>query len=88
MQDFKLFVTVICHKGFMELDPRKHTGVIGNRRDNLVRKIDLLLNGSDIFGIGKLSLVSVRTAPSPVGFTTRELTYKVSDFKDKGITGS
>lgn len=85
MQDFRLYVTVICHKNFMKLDPRKCSGLIGNRRDNLVRSIDLLLNGSDIFGIGTLCLASVKTIASPAGFTTRELTYKISDFKDKGI---
>lgn len=86
MQDFRLYVTVICHKGYMKLDPARCKGMIGNRRDNLVRAIDLILSGSSLVGIGSLTLMSVRTVPSPAGFTTRELTYKVSDFKDNGLT--
>lgn len=86
IQDLRLYVTVICHKNFMKLDPRKCKGLIGNRRDNLVRKIDLVLNGSNIFGIGLLTLASVKSMSSPAGFSARELTYKIADFKDKGIT--
>lgn len=85
VQDFRLFVTVICHKGYMVLDNKRFTGIIGNRRDNLVREIDRILNGSDVFGIGSLSLDSVKTVSSPTGFTARELTYSVSDFRNKGV---
>lgn len=87
MQDFKLYCTVICHKEFMVLNPGLFPGVIGNRRDNLVRCVDSVLNGSTIYGIGTLNLKSVKTMPSPVGFTSRELTYEVSDFKYKSISG-
>lgn len=85
IQDFRLYVTVVCHKGYMALDPERCKGMIGNRRDNLVRAIDLVLNGSSLVGIGSLTLMSVKTVPSPAGFTTRELTYKVSDFRDNGV---
>lgn len=80
----KLYVTVVCHKNFMYLDASKFQGLIGNRRDNLVRYIDNLLNGSDVFGIGKLTLESLKTVPSPAGFTARELTYFVPEFRRKG----
>lgn len=80
MQNMRLYVTVICHKKFMKVDTTKFKGMIGNRRDNLVRCVDKLLNGSDAFGIGQLLLESVRTIPSPNGFTARELTYSVPEF--------
>lgn len=86
MQDFRLYVTVICHKEYMKLDPRKCKGTMGNRRDNLVRAIDLVLDKFPFVGLGRLSLVTIRTVPSPAGFTTRELTYKVSDFRDNGVS--
>lgn len=86
VQDLQLYVTVICHKHFMKIDPSAFTGVIGNRRDNLVRDIDKILNGSDVFGIGELTLSAVRTIPSPAGFTAREMTYKIADFANKGTT--
>lgn len=83
MQNMKLYVTVICHKQFMKIDSEKFKGMIGNRRDNLVRYIDKLLNGSDIFGIGALVLENAHTVAAPTGFTARELTYAVPDFRSK-----
>lgn len=84
MQEMKLYVTIVCHKRYMYIDTMKFKGIIGNRRDNLSRYVDILLNGSDVFGIGKLTLESARIAPAPAGFTARELTYVVSDFASKG----
>lgn len=86
IQDLRLFVTVICHKEYMKLDHKRFVGIIGNRRDNIVREIDKVLNGSEMFGIGVLSLDSVRTVSSPTGFTAREITYSISDFRNKGVT--
>lgn len=86
VQNVKLYVTVVCHKRFMSIDSEKFPGMIGNRRDNIVRYADRLLNGSDIFGIGKLQLESVKTVSAPVGYTARELTYRVADFKSKSFS--
>lgn len=83
VQDMRLYVTIICHKQFMDIDASKFKGVIGNRRENLVRYIDRLLNNSDIFGIGKLTLETARTVSAPTGFAARELTYKVPEFRTK-----
>lgn len=88
IQDLRVYVRIICHKNYMKIDPSRFKGIIGNRRDNLVRAIDKVLNGSDIFGIGNLTLDSVNTVSSPTGFTARELTYKISDFKNKGVVRS
>lgn len=83
MQNMKLYVTVMCHKQFMKVNATKFKGMIGNRRDNLVRYIDKLLSGSDAFGIGALSLEYARTVPAPTGFTARELTYTVPEIRKK-----
>ena len=85
MQNMKLYVTVICHKQFMKVDATKFKGMIGNRRDNLVRYVDKLLNGADIFGIGALTLENAHTVAAPTGFTARELTYTVPDFRNKKV---
>lgn len=82
----RLYITVACHKQYMPLKASTFTGVTGNRRDNIVRYADRLLNGSDIFGIGALSLVNMRTL-SPIGnFVLRELTYAVPDFNIVELT--
>ena len=76
----RLYVTVSCHKNYMALAPKVFKGVIGNRRDNIVRYIDKILNNSQFMGIGRLKLRSVKTIAPISGFTGRELTYEVPDF--------
>lgn len=80
-----LYITVVCHKQYMKLDPSLFPGYIGNRRDNLVRYIDLLLNNSDIFGIGRLELKAVSTISAPERYTAREIVYLVPDFNIREI---
>lgn len=76
-----LYVTIRCHKKFMKLNKKKFKSVFGNRKDNLARRVDAVLNGSDLFGIGSLQLTSARTVASPAGFSSRELSYRVPTFK-------
>lgn len=76
----RLYVTVCCHKNYMSLAPKTFKGIIGNRRDNLVRYIDKILNYSQFMGIGRLKLNSVKTIAPINGFTGRELTYEIPDF--------
>ena len=76
-----LYITIVCHNNFMKLDPTLFPGIGGNRRDNLVRYCDRLINGSDLFGVGKLTLKAVRSISAPIGFSVRELTYEVPSFK-------
>lgn len=83
MKDLRLYVRIVCHKEFMDIDASKFKGMIGNRRENLSRYVDRLLNGSEVFGIGKLSLDYAQVAPAPTGFAARELAYRVVDFKVK-----
>lgn len=76
----RLYVTVSCHKNYMALAPKTFKGIIGNRRDNIVRYVDKILNNSQFMGIGRLKLSSVKTIAPINGFTARELTYEVPDF--------
>lgn len=80
IKDMKIYVTVACHKTYMKLDRSKFAGTIGNRKDNLVRYIDRLLNNTNLMGIGTLKLDSVKTLSPINGFTIREITYDVPDF--------
>lgn len=85
IRDMRLYVTIFCHKQFMKLDHEKFQGISGNRRDNLVRFADHVLNGKNIFGIGQLTLMSVRTVSAPKEYTARELIYIVPDFRASRI---
>lgn len=85
IKDIKIYVSVACHKNYMKLDYAKFAGILGNRRDNLIRYIDKELNGAEDLGIGKLSLTSVRTLSPINGFTGRELEYSIPDFNKVGI---
>lgn len=80
IKGMRVYVTIACHKSMMKLDRKKFAGMLGNRKDNLVRYIDKLLNNSEIMGIGALKLCSVKTLSSISGFTIREITYEVPDF--------
>ena len=80
MKGVRAYVTVACHKEYMSLDRRVFKGVVGNRKDNIVRFVDRLLNNADIFGIGKLKLLSVKTRTPISGYTLKELTYEIPDF--------
>lgn len=77
IKDVILYVQIVVNKGFMQL---KYGNVKGNRRDNLARQVDLLLNNSKNFGIGKLNLESVGIAGVPDGYTSTMLTYSVPNF--------
>lgn len=86
VKDMRLYVTVACHKRYMDITTGILNGIAGNRRDNIIRYIDKELNGSDIFGIGKLSLKSAKTiSSSNQEFSIRELCYEVPDFNIKEI---
>lgn len=80
IKDLKLYVTVSCHKDYMALNHKTYQGVIGNRRDNIVRYVDRLLNGKSFAGIGGFKLKNVKSvSPSP-NFTGRLLCYDIADF--------
>lgn len=76
-----LYVQVVCAKAFNGIDKKLFRGVKGNRRDNIARHADVLLNGSREFGVGKLVLQSVAPATVPEKFTSLLLTYEIRDFR-------
>jgi len=80
IKDIELKVFIICHKNYMRLDSKVFKGRRGNRRDNLSREIDALLQGNKSFGIGKLNLEAFDTITVPPRYTGKMLRYNVSDF--------
>lgn len=80
MKRIELYVQVVVYKDFMNLQGQHFVGLKGNRRDNIVRFVDLLLSDKD-YGIGKLDLESAITANVPSDFTSKLLTYSTSDFR-------
>lgn len=82
-----LYVQVVCAKTFNDVDKKLFRGVKGNRRDNLARSIDVLLNGSRDYGVGKLVLMGVAPAKVPDKFTSLLLTYEIRDFRAERMKG-
>lgn len=84
IKDMKIYVTIACHKDYMKLNPSLFPGYMGNRRDNIVRFVDNLLNGQVIFGLGKLKLNYVKSmSSSNQDFTMRTLCYEIAEFNIK-----
>lgn len=82
VKDIMIHVNVLCHNDYMALTSNSFDGIVGNRRDNIVRFVDKILNNSSLVGIGKLKFKSMQTV-SPIngnGYTGRELIYEVPDF--------
>ena len=80
IKEMRVYVEVLVNKSYMKLSPSLFKGYKGNRRDNIVRYVDKLINGSYDFGIGKLDLVNVRTVTTANKFAGKLLTYAVYDF--------
>lgn len=81
IQEMRVYVQVLVSKTYMPLSPSLFKGVKGNRRDNIVRQIDMLLNGSREFGIGRLDLTNIRTVNTANKFAGKLMTYEVYDFR-------
>lgn len=80
IKEMRVYVEVLVSKTYLPLSPSLFKGCKGNRRDNIVRQIDLLINGSYDFGIGRLDLKSIRTVTTANKFAGKLMTYEVSDF--------
>lgn len=76
---FEIQIQVIVARNYMKLDTKKFKGLRGNRRDNVVRYIEMLLHDERL-GIGRLSLVDCGPVDVPKGFTSIKLTFLSSDF--------
>lgn len=84
IMEMTIAINVICHKDYMQLDNKIFKGIKGNRRDNVIRYIDKILNGSNHFGIGRLELANVVPITVSKRYTGRALAYYVYDFNHKG----
>lgn len=85
MNQWRVYVQIVCAKTFNSMDHKIFNGVSGNRRDNLAQEIDALLNGERFIGIGDLELLSAAPATVPDTFTSMLLTYRVHDFRRERI---
>lgn len=85
MNVWHVYIQIVSEKGYNALDKKIFKGVKGNRKDNIAREVDLLLNGRDDFGIGKLTLKSVSPSTVPESFTSTLLTYVISDFREERL---
>ena len=70
------------HRQNMSLKNTEFTGMLGNRRDNMVREIDYTLRNSRDFGIGPLQLEGwIRPyAISSRDYVCKLIEYQVSNF--------
>lgn len=80
MKNIYVYVAVVCTKGFMDIDPKRFKGVKGNRRDNIARLINNMIDNSLEFGIGDMQLINARLGSVPTGYTSRILTYEVPNY--------
>lgn len=80
IKEMRVYVEVLVSKTYMGLSPSLFKGCKGNRRDNIVRQIDLLINGSYDFGIGRLDLKNIRTVTTANKFAGKLMTYEAADF--------
>ena len=80
MKKIFVYVAVVCTKGYMSMDPKRFRGVKGNRRDNIARLINNMLDDSLEFGVGDLQLTSAMLGSVPTGYTSRILTYEVPNY--------
>lgn len=85
MNQWRVYIQIVCAKTFNALDHKVFKGVSGNRRDNLAQEVDVLLNGQRFIGIGQLELISAAPATVPDTFTSMLLTYRVHDFRRERI---
>ena len=77
----ELQIQVIVARNYMKLNTKKFKGLRGNRRDNVVRRIEMLLHDERL-GIGRLMLVDCGPVDVPKGFTSIRLTFLTHDFKN------
>lgn len=73
-------VHIIVDRHYMKLDPEDFKGVRGNRRDNLARQINQLMQESNDFGIGLLELFDCEPFVVPKGYSGLLLRYRLADF--------
>lgn len=76
----ELDIHIIVDRHYMALDPSKFKGVRGNRRDNLARQINQLIQESNDFGIGYMQLFDCEPFVVPKNYSGLLLRYRTPDF--------
>lgn len=76
---FEVVIQVIVARHFMKLNPRKFKGLRGNRRDNVIRRIAMLLHDPRLT-LGHLSLTDCGPVDVPKGFTSMRMIFTCDDF--------
>lgn len=80
IKDLQLSVLCCCHKDYMKY---KKEDYLGTRVDILSDMVEREIQDSTEFGIGKLSLQSVRYIFPSTKYYARELIFNVPEFKTK-----
>jgi len=80
MRRDEIDVHIIVDRHYMTLDPSRYKGVRGNRRDNLARQVNQLLQESNEYGIGTLTLIDCEPFVVPKGYSGLLLRYRTADF--------
>lgn len=80
MRRDEIDIHIIVDRHYMDLDPKLFKGVRGNRRDNLARQINQLLQESNDFGVGLLTLITCEPFVVPKGYSGLFMRYRTADF--------
>lgn len=79
INSFNIIIQVIVARNYMKLDTRRFKGLRGNRRDNVVRRIEMLLHDKRL-SLGRLSLIDCGPVDVPRGFTSVRMVLSCDDF--------
>lgn len=80
MRRDEIDIHIIVDRQYMALDPQRYKGVRGNRRDNLARQVNQLLQESNDFGVGLLTLMTCEPFVVPKNYSGLLLRYRTEDF--------
>lgn len=76
---FNVIIQVIVARNYMKLNHQRFKGRRGNRRDNVVRRIDMLLHDTRL-SIGRINLIDCGPVDVPKGFTSVRMVFTCDDF--------
>lgn len=79
INSFNIIIQVIVARNYMKLDTRRFKGLRGNRRDNVIRRIEMLLHDKRL-SLGRLSLIDCGPVDVPRGFTSVRMVLSCDDF--------
>lgn len=76
----KLYIQIVCNRGFIKLDNKIFKGLKGNRQDNIARYIAETLDGDDDYGIGSLKLYLLQPSSVPEQFSSLQMEFNGNGF--------